>query len=155
MLTQEVSLLDVRKEINFCKKVNLPILGVVENMSGFVCPKCKVRGCYGALPYHSMCMNIHLYCYACLYLCVLFVPVFTHVYLCVLFVPFRHLYLFVHIGTLYACLCPCISTCLTLLLLERVKDIPSLNWRWTTAGSRHRSAISRTSSFGSTSGEVL
>ena len=40
--TQEVSLQDVRKEVNFCRKVNLPILGVVENMSGFVCPKCKV-----------------------------------------------------------------------------------------------------------------
>ncbi|KAG1675996.1 Cytosolic Fe-S cluster assembly factor nubp1-A [Nymphon striatum] len=40
---QEVSLLDVRKEINFCKKVELPILGVVENMSSFVCPKCKVQ----------------------------------------------------------------------------------------------------------------
>jgi Mrp family chromosome partitioning ATPase len=40
---QEVSLLDVRKEITFCKKVNLPILGVVENMSGFVCPKCSVQ----------------------------------------------------------------------------------------------------------------
>ena len=39
---QEVSLLDVRKEINFCKKVRMPIIGVVENMSGFVCPKCKV-----------------------------------------------------------------------------------------------------------------
>ena len=30
---QEISLLDVRKEINFCKKVNIPIIGVVENMS--------------------------------------------------------------------------------------------------------------------------
>ncbi len=39
---QEVALLDVRKEINFCKKVGIPIIGVVENMSGFVCPKCKV-----------------------------------------------------------------------------------------------------------------
>ncbi|XP_072167635.1 cytosolic Fe-S cluster assembly factor nubp1-B-like [Diadema setosum] len=38
---QEVSLMDVRKEINFCRKVNVPIIGVVENMSGFVCPKCK------------------------------------------------------------------------------------------------------------------
>ena len=37
---QELSLLDVRKEINFCKKVGLPIIGVIENMSGFVCPKC-------------------------------------------------------------------------------------------------------------------
>lgn len=39
---QEVALLDVRKEIDFCKKVSIPILGVVENMSIFVCPKCKV-----------------------------------------------------------------------------------------------------------------
>ncbi|KAJ8686731.1 hypothetical protein QAD02_022525 [Eretmocerus hayati] len=38
---QEVALLDVRKEIDFCKKVNIPILGIVENMSNFVCPKCK------------------------------------------------------------------------------------------------------------------
>lgn len=37
---QELSLLDVRKEVNFCKKVGLPIIGVVENMSSFVCPKC-------------------------------------------------------------------------------------------------------------------
>jgi Mrp family chromosome partitioning ATPase len=40
---QEVALQDVRKEINFCKKVGIPIIGVVENMSGFVCPKCTVR----------------------------------------------------------------------------------------------------------------
>ena len=39
---QEVSLLDVRKEITFCQRVNVPILGVIENMSGFVCPKCRV-----------------------------------------------------------------------------------------------------------------
>lgn len=38
---QEVSLQDVRKEIGFCQKVKLPIIGVVENMSGFVCPRCK------------------------------------------------------------------------------------------------------------------
>ncbi|KAJ8387086.1 hypothetical protein AAFF_G00160260 [Aldrovandia affinis] len=38
---QEISLQDVRKEIRFCQKVKLPIIGVVENMSGFVCPKCK------------------------------------------------------------------------------------------------------------------
>ena len=29
---QEVSLVDVRKEVNFCKKVGIKILGVVENM---------------------------------------------------------------------------------------------------------------------------
>ena len=40
---QEVSLQDVRKEISFCRKVNMPILGVVENMAGFVCPSCHGR----------------------------------------------------------------------------------------------------------------
>lgn len=40
---QEVSLQDVRKEISFLRKVNVPILGVVENMAGFVCPACHGR----------------------------------------------------------------------------------------------------------------
>mmetsp|Transcript_10913 Transcript_10913/g.33461 ORF Transcript_10913/g.33461 Transcript_10913/m.33461 type:complete len:328 (+) Transcript_10913:69-1052(+) len=38
---QEVSLLDVRKEISFCRLAGTRVLGVVENMSGFVCPKCE------------------------------------------------------------------------------------------------------------------
>lgn len=38
---QEVSLLDVRKEINFCRKAGIKVLGIVENMSGFVCPNCE------------------------------------------------------------------------------------------------------------------
>ncbi|KAL1900324.1 cytosolic Fe-S cluster assembly factor nbp35 [Ceratocystis pirilliformis] len=37
---QEVALLDVRKEIDFCRKAGIRILGLAENMSGFVCPKC-------------------------------------------------------------------------------------------------------------------
>lgn len=37
---QGVALADVRKELSFCKKVGFPILGVVENMSGYVCPHC-------------------------------------------------------------------------------------------------------------------
>jgi len=37
---QVVATNDVRKSINFCRHLNLPVLGVVENMSGFVCPKC-------------------------------------------------------------------------------------------------------------------
>lgn len=36
----QLSLLDVRKEIGFCKKTNIPIIGVVENMSGYLCPCC-------------------------------------------------------------------------------------------------------------------
>ncbi len=37
---QDVATADVRKSINFCKQLGLPVLGVVENMSGFVCPTC-------------------------------------------------------------------------------------------------------------------
>lgn len=37
---QDVALIDVRKAITFCRQVKLPVLGVVENMSGFVCPYC-------------------------------------------------------------------------------------------------------------------
>jgi Mrp family chromosome partitioning ATPase len=37
---QEISLADVRKSINFCKQVQMNILGLVENMSGLVCPHC-------------------------------------------------------------------------------------------------------------------
>ncbi|MBN2271291.1 MAG: Mrp/NBP35 family ATP-binding protein [Sedimentisphaerales bacterium] len=40
---QELALADVRKGINFCKSLGLPVLGVLENMSGFVCPKCGQR----------------------------------------------------------------------------------------------------------------
>jgi ATP-binding protein involved in chromosome partitioning len=40
---QEIALADVRKSINFCKQVNLPILGIVENMSGFICPHCNTE----------------------------------------------------------------------------------------------------------------
>ncbi len=37
---QEVALLDVRKSITFCKQVGMPIIGIVENMSGMICPHC-------------------------------------------------------------------------------------------------------------------
>ncbi|MEN6332399.1 MAG: P-loop NTPase [Smithella sp.] len=37
---QKVAAMDVRKAISFCRQVSVPVLGVVENMSGFVCPKC-------------------------------------------------------------------------------------------------------------------
>ncbi|KZV93132.1 putative NBP35-nucleotide-binding protein [Exidia glandulosa HHB12029] len=38
---QEVALQDVRREIDFCRKVGVRMLGIVENMAGFVCPSCK------------------------------------------------------------------------------------------------------------------
>ena len=37
---QEVSVEDVRRSLQFLNKVNLPILGIVENMSGLICPHC-------------------------------------------------------------------------------------------------------------------
>jgi len=37
---QEVSLLDIRKSITFCRQVNMPVFGVLENMSGLICPHC-------------------------------------------------------------------------------------------------------------------
>ncbi len=37
---QEVALSDVRKSINFCKKINRSLFGLIENMSGYVCPHC-------------------------------------------------------------------------------------------------------------------
>ena len=37
---QKVAAADVRKSINFCKELGVAVLGVVENMSGFACPKC-------------------------------------------------------------------------------------------------------------------
>ncbi|RMX58026.1 hypothetical protein pdam_00020405 [Pocillopora damicornis] len=38
---QEVALATIRKELNFCRKMDLTVLGIVENMSGFVCPYCQ------------------------------------------------------------------------------------------------------------------
>ncbi|HUT52282.1 MAG TPA: Mrp/NBP35 family ATP-binding protein [bacterium] len=37
---QDISVIDVRRSIQFCRTVNIPVLGVIENMSGFVCPHC-------------------------------------------------------------------------------------------------------------------
>ena len=38
---QKVSLLDSTRSINFAKLINLNVLGVIENMSGFICPDCQ------------------------------------------------------------------------------------------------------------------
>jgi len=40
---QTVALNDVRRCITFCRQLNLRVLGVVENMSGFICPHCGER----------------------------------------------------------------------------------------------------------------
>lgn len=38
---QAVSLADNLRSLDFCKKTNLPVLGLIENMSGYICPHCK------------------------------------------------------------------------------------------------------------------
>lgn len=46
---QDVALLDAVKAIAMFRKVNIPILGLVENMSGFVCPDCdKMHEIFGS-----------------------------------------------------------------------------------------------------------
>jgi Mrp family chromosome partitioning ATPase len=40
---QQLSVIDVKKCITFCRQLNVPVLGVIENMSGFVCPYCNKR----------------------------------------------------------------------------------------------------------------
>lgn len=37
---QDLAVSDVRRSVGFCQAVKLPVLGIVENMSGFVCPNC-------------------------------------------------------------------------------------------------------------------
>jgi len=37
---QEVAILDSRKSVIFTRELNVPVIGVIENMSGFICPHC-------------------------------------------------------------------------------------------------------------------
>jgi Mrp family chromosome partitioning ATPase len=38
---QDLAVADVRRSVSFCEKVSLPVVGIIENMSGFVCPHCQ------------------------------------------------------------------------------------------------------------------
>jgi len=40
---QELALLDVKKTANFTKELEVPLIGIIENMSGFICPHCGER----------------------------------------------------------------------------------------------------------------
>jgi Mrp family chromosome partitioning ATPase len=37
---QQVAIADVRRCVTFCHELSLPVLGIIENMSGFICPTC-------------------------------------------------------------------------------------------------------------------
>lgn len=50
---QAVAIEDVRKELTFCCKTQIPIIGIVENMSGYVCPNCSVST---SLLHHIKCV---------------------------------------------------------------------------------------------------
>jgi ATP-binding protein involved in chromosome partitioning len=38
---QEIALLNSRKSVGFARQLKMPVLGIIENMSGFVCPNCR------------------------------------------------------------------------------------------------------------------
>lgn len=42
-IPSEVSQMVVRKTITFARKMNVPLIGILENMSGFICPNCGVE----------------------------------------------------------------------------------------------------------------
>lgn len=39
-IPSEVSQIVVKKAVTFSRKLNMPVIGIIENMSGFICPKC-------------------------------------------------------------------------------------------------------------------
>ena len=40
---QDVAILDARKSVLFAREIKIPVVGVIENMSGFICPHCHVE----------------------------------------------------------------------------------------------------------------
>jgi len=40
---QDVAILDSRRAVRFAQKMGIPVIGIIENMSGFICPYCKKR----------------------------------------------------------------------------------------------------------------
>ena len=40
---QDVALVDVEKSLSFCRDMKVPVIGLIENMSGFVCPHCNQK----------------------------------------------------------------------------------------------------------------
>jgi ATP-binding protein involved in chromosome partitioning len=38
---QDLAMVSVRKSVNFVRKMNIPIIGIIENMSRFTCPHCN------------------------------------------------------------------------------------------------------------------
>jgi Mrp family chromosome partitioning ATPase/predicted Fe-Mo cluster-binding NifX family protein len=58
---QQIAIQDVRRCVVFCRQVNLNVIGVVENMSGFTCPNCKEQvAIFGADGGHIMAKEMNV-----------------------------------------------------------------------------------------------
>ena len=58
---QQVAIADVRRSANFCDKVNVSVVGVVENMAGFACPKCgEISSVFSSGGAAEMCRDLDL-----------------------------------------------------------------------------------------------
>ena len=40
---QEIAVMDARKSLVFVRRLNVPVVGIIENMSGFICPHCHTE----------------------------------------------------------------------------------------------------------------
>lgn len=58
---QDVAILDARRSVNFSRKLGVAIIGVIENMSGLVCPNCKTEiPIFGKGGGRRMCQEMHV-----------------------------------------------------------------------------------------------
>ena len=58
---QEVAVLDARRSVNFSRKLGVAIIGVIENMSGLICPNCKHEiPIFGKGGGKKMCQDMHV-----------------------------------------------------------------------------------------------
>lgn len=58
---QKVAAVDVRKSVSFCRQLGVPVIGIVENMSGFACPHCgKVTEIFSAGAGRSISADMHI-----------------------------------------------------------------------------------------------
>lgn len=58
---QDVAILDARRSVNFSRKLGVAIIGVIENMSGLICPNCKMEiPVFGKGGGKRMCQEMHV-----------------------------------------------------------------------------------------------
>lgn len=72
---QDVAVLDARKSVRFAQEMQIPVVGIIENMSGFLCPHCHAEvdifkkdggrkaaeelsvPFLGSIPFHALCVD--------------------------------------------------------------------------------------------------